>query len=706
MELVINSVWFLAGIDGITKGTYRILDVSIDEGIVIVFHLRPDSRLIRPDVIFINELAEASKQKKAYISIFPLPPHQLMDDSFIPEKHRLRRDNKYALVSVVLRHVNFLRDFVANRHSPILAIVAKQWSTTVITLYRSLNAFWRYGQDRNALLPFYVNSGAKGKSRRVNEVPLGAPRSSLTGTMTITTNYRLGEIDKDNFRKGLKKYYLKVAGKSLKDTYQCILRQYYKSEIQRSSIENEPPHVPTLRQFLYWRNKLFSKDTFIRKRSTPRDYMQNKRALMGGRFRSVLSPGSYFEIDATVADVHIVSELQRNHVLGRPTVYTVVDRASRMIVGLHVSLLYASWEAARQALANTFLPKAAFCQKFGIDIVEADWPCAHIPQRLFCDNGEMIGLAPNEYVVPFTQLEFAPSYRPDFKGIVEKRFDILNKNLLHGLVGTTRGGKFIRGEPDPRDKAIFTLKEVTALLIQTVLEHNRSRFDALVYSSRLLITHNLSPTPLHFWQIHLQQHHHALKQAGKEEILARLLPADTATMTRHGLRYNNLYYSCLRIVDEGWVSQARVNGRWSVDIRADKETTNYIYARLGDKEGFTRCELLARSREYGDLPVIETLFLQDWLKAQRGLQPVTVESINAQRHRHMVEQQAKKLADEAQADGGKKRQYRDIRSRRRQEMYLHAQKQPMLEPSSSEKSQLPQQDEYLPSSHRNKEQNS
>lgn len=321
-QLLINSVWFIGGIDGLTKGTYRILDISIDEGIAIVFHLRPDSRVVRPDVIFINALMDACQQKKASLSDFPLPPHQLMDDSFIPEKNRLRRDNKYELVSAIIREPDFLKDFVANCHSSVINRVAKQYNTTVVTLYRCLNAFWRYGQDRNALLPFYSNSGAKGKSRQVRETSQGAPRSSLTGTMMITKNYRLSDKDKDNFRKGLKKYYLKVAGKNLKETYQCLLRQYYSAEIQRASIENEPPHVPTLRQFLYWRKKLFSTETFIRTRSTPRDYMQNKRALLGGKFCQALSPGSYFEIDATVADVHIVSELQRNHVLGRPTVYT------------------------------------------------------------------------------------------------------------------------------------------------------------------------------------------------------------------------------------------------------------------------------------------------------------------------------------------------------------------------------------------------
>ncbi|MGK6717933.1 hypothetical protein ACKU3I_022385 [Serratia marcescens] len=54
-----------------------------------------------------------------------------------------------------------------------------------------------------------------------------------------------------------------------------------------------------------------------------------------------------------------------------------------MIVGLHVSMEYASWRAGRQALINSFTSKKEYCAEFGIEIEEADWPCNHIPQRCF-----------------------------------------------------------------------------------------------------------------------------------------------------------------------------------------------------------------------------------------------------------------------------------------------------------------------------------
>lgn len=133
--------------------------------------------------------------------------------------------------------------------------------------------------------------------------------------------------------------------------------------------------------------------------------------------------------------------------VGRPTVYLVVDRATRMITGMHVSYLYASWRAAAQALANCFSPKEAYCQLFGInDISDSRWPCSHVPTKLLCDNAELIGLKAQSAVVPFTELMFAPSYRADLKSIVESRFRILNHKAVHKLLGTTRGGFVVRGK--------------------------------------------------------------------------------------------------------------------------------------------------------------------------------------------------------------------------------------------------------------------
>lgn len=124
------------------------------------------------------------------------------------------------------------------------------------------------------------------------------------------------------------------------------------------------------------------------------------RALLGSVANTTVLPGDVFEIDSTVADVHLISSLNRRKVIGRPTIYTVVDRATRMIVGLHVSFIPCFMASRPTSVSKLLYAKKEYCRLFGISITDDDWPCSHIPLTLMCDNGEMIGLKPQEEMTP------------------------------------------------------------------------------------------------------------------------------------------------------------------------------------------------------------------------------------------------------------------------------------------------------------------
>lgn len=287
------------------------------------------------------------------------------------------------------------------------------------SITQHLLALWA---NQKCFLPVYANSGASGKLLQAMNGALGAPKVTRTLGIERAPKYIFTAKDRQDIRKALKKHYLKINGKSLADTYREYLRQYHGEEIKVADACARAPVVPSLRQFSYWRKQLFSDDTVIRKRSTGKDYLLKKRAVLGSALQDDLVPSSCYEIGATVADVYLVSSFGKQYSLGRPTIYSIVDRATRMIVGFHVSLYHASWRAARQALVNCFLLKADYCAQYGVTIDESEWPCSHVPKRFMCDNGEMIGLQPKEKLVPFTELSFAPCYHPDYKSFVKRRF--------------------------------------------------------------------------------------------------------------------------------------------------------------------------------------------------------------------------------------------------------------------------------------------
>lgn len=648
MELPRNSVWNVNDSDLLEDGIYRLLDVFQDVESVILYSLSDTSTIVRPIAVSLEGFIELVTSRIAKKAQYKLPVYLLVDEESVPDEHIIRRDKNHGLIKGILSDRTFIFDYATKKRSPQLAEYAKKVNVDRKSLARLLSQYWRNGQDKMALLPAFSNSGGSGRERTPTTKPLGAPKQPRTLAVDRAAKYIVKDDDKKKFKKALKTYYLKESGLTLAKTYKNLLKDSYSKEISLAEACGIPPLVPTEKQFSYWRTKLFSKDYVIKQRTSENDYLKNKRGALGSIIDNSYLPGAHFEIDATVADVHIVSEFGAQYILGRPTIYIVVDRASRMIVGMHVSLYHASWRAARQALTNSFLPKSNYCKSFGIDIEDSQWPCAHIPKELVCDNGEMIGIHPQKALAPMTQLSFTPPYRPDCKGVVEKRFDIINKEVLHELLGTTRGGQVIRGSRDPRKDAIYTLKEVTAEIIKAVLEHNRSIIDTLAFSSPLLIENDLSPTPNNYWKIHVSKHRHELQSAKSDDVIARLLPSAVVSMTLNGICFNGMYYSCSEIEELNLASVARSSGRWKLEARIDENTTNYIYVRLDKNREFIRCNLLPRSRILSDKFMFESDFIQDWVDMKQELTPTSTASIDDHTHRQEVTRQAKRRSKDAE----------------------------------------------------------
>jgi hypothetical protein len=75
------------------------------------------------------------------------------------------------------------------------------------------------------------------------------------------------------------------------------------------------------------------------------------------------------------------------------------------------------------ALENATLNKVAFCQEFGIQIDEADWPSHHLPEGILADRGELEGYNADNLVNALNvRVSNTPPYRADWKGIVERNF--------------------------------------------------------------------------------------------------------------------------------------------------------------------------------------------------------------------------------------------------------------------------------------------
>ncbi|MCY7296242.1 transposase [Alteromonas sp. a30] len=668
MQVEVNSVWNVGSLDGCVDGLYRVLAVYSEIDRIILFIIRDEKKLERPFSASLSSFLELVKQESITVSKYELPAYLSYKDEDIPKVQLLKRDNNYRLIADLVSQPDFLLDITTNTRSKLVVAQAKKQNTYVQKIYRALNLYWKYGQESNALLPAYKLSGGAGKARPAGNVKRGRPVQLSTPSLFVSQGVNTGEQDKINIQKAMQKFGLKGKKVTFSTVYEQMLKEFYSAELLLSETEHRDPKVPNYRSFLYWAKKLIPQNELIRKQTNKGDFERNRRGLIGSATDHTEVPGSCFELDATVLDVHIVSEFQRNHVLGRPTLYCLVDKESRMIVGLHVSMEYASWRAGRQALVNSFTSKKQYCERFGIEIEDDDWPCHHIPQRLLCDRGEFICKDAEQHAVPLIgHLSFAPPYRADWKGTVERRFKILNDKLVHQLMGTTRGRHHIRGDKDPRLEAALTLKEVTKMLIDAVLEHNSSVFDALAAQTTLLIESDLKPTPLNYWNIHLQKHKHSLIKANEADIRARLLPSVNVSMTSKGIRLNkDMYYQCDRIEFETWKTIARNSGNWKLEARIDQDNSSFIYVRLQSGENFTRCELMKRSSIFEEKHIADVVFFEDWKKLQLKNDKPGKASLERHNRKNEIIENARESLKAEPLLNNKAERTKDMKERRRQ----------------------------------------
>lgn len=671
MSLIINSIWKISGIGTVKDGCYRILALYHEVDICVIFPISEEvSKLRMPECILISDLNNSILRNKCQSATFDIPAYQISGEGDLPSIYYNKRDENYSLIKGLVEDSMFLLDLVVSHRSNKVsehALVHKTYSNKI---YRLLNRYWLYGQSKNALLPAWRNSGGNGLTRIAGNIKRGSPvrKSPFIDNTSVYRNVLEG--DKSIFLKSMKEFSPEGKKKSLSSIYDKMIKTYYANEISEAQVEGFEQKLPSKDSFRYWIKKLIPANELIERQASVKDFQLNKRALQGCATDHTEVPGSCFELDATVLDVHIVSSFNHRWIMGRPTVYLIVDKESRMVVGLHVSMEYASWRAGRQALVNAFTNKKSYCSRFGLEIEDEEWPCNHLPQKLLCDRGEFVCEQPEKLAVPLIgNLLIAPSGRADMKGIVERNFKILNDDLVHQLAGTTNGISYIRGEKDPRLDACLTLEEVTILLIEQILEHNSSTKNVLARQSLLMIASDLPLTPLNYWNIHLENHRHALRCANEADIRAQLLPRIFVSMTEKGIRLNkDMFYqwdspefSDLKII-------ARTSGRWKLEARVDQDNSEFIYVKMFDGEPFVRCNLMRMSAIFRKKHSADIEYVMDWNKRKASLPDFTPNSVKRYDIQQGVIFFAEKRQKEAKKNQSKSQRIKNIKEVRQNEI--------------------------------------
>ena len=467
--------------------------------------------------------------------------------------------------------------------------VAAETGSAKKTIYACLRQYWQRGCTPNALLPDYANSGGKGKKRASAEKKLGRPRSMTPGNGAIVDS-----LVEKMFRIVLDRYYLTEKQHSLPYAHRRFENMY-----AASNPEVPKEEYPTVAQLRYFYEREYVRPERIRLRSNKIEYQKDIRPLRGTATTGVHGPGARYEIDATIADIYLLSK-DRQRIVGRPTLYVVVDVYSRLITGFYVGFESPSYAAAMLALANAMSDKTELCRGYGYQIDKEDWPSIGLPDAILADRGELLGHQIEYLEEAFgVRIENPPPYRGDAKGIVERHFLTLQadfKPYAPGVVTRTTVKK--RGGKDYRLDATLTLEDFTKIVLGSILHRNCCAVLAK-YDRDAEMPDDLAAVPLKIWQWGVQHRSGRLRNAPSEALKIALLPRQKVTLSDYGIKCFGAFYTCKELLASGWLHRSGQNRPCSFLAAYDPVVADTIYLFPDDNStDYWECSLTDRSREY------------------------------------------------------------------------------------------------------------
>lgn len=341
------------------------------------------------------------------------------------------------------------------------------------------------------------------------------------------TQKRTRQASKSNqmIERAIRRYYFGAKRLSLRSAYEMMLLEDYVGP--EGGIDSDAPTWSQFRHYYYGHGfhrdpqKIIARDGLTK-------YQRDYRPAWGSSAGWRAQPGSY-QMDATQADIYLVSRQERSIVVGRPYIYLAVDTATHLIAGVYVG--FSCDETAVMAcIAQAASDKVEYCARYGIEITQEQWPSEGMPTEIITDQGrEFLGPRMSELCRRYgLEVLTLPPFRPDCKGAVEKTIDLLQqryKPMLRGR-GVIEDDAQERWATDYRTQATLDLDDFARVVIHSVLYLNSGRLvDGKTPAERWT---ELSPR---------------LMAVDPQELHIQTLPRDTAKLTRKGLRINRMWYA-------------------------------------------------------------------------------------------------------------------------------------------------------------------
>ena len=511
--------------------------------------------------------------------------------------------------------------------------------------YAWLGLWWRAGQLANALVPAYSVSAQARKAPTLGEKKLGRPRYGVEGNGLTGVNVTPEMVSLMRAARAFLDQ-----GFSVRKAYGKMLLLNFSDQVvvdgQRRNVVRPDHQIPSEDQFIYHVVRKIGRGDVLKAVKGDTRFERRNRARTGTTKNLADGPGSYYQIDATICDIYLRSRKYRNRLIGRPVLYIVIDVYTRMIVGFHVALSGPSWETAKLALMNAMSDKVAYCATLGRTITEAQWPSRHLCRRLVIDRGTDVAGINGAAAAKGLRYKRArlPPYRPDWKGLVESRFDLIHEGEIKWAPGATHGRE--RGEPKHQLDAKYTMATFNELILNCVLNYNRS-FQVDNPPSNYVSADGRPPTPLDLWDFGCTACA-APQVADPRRVQANLMHVGSARETDKGLLFGGLHYQS--IDPERMRMFRRVPGRrWAThEIRHDPRDVSSILLPVDGGARFETFHLTPADEDFNGWTRDE---VADFRAAKREGRRLAADDQHAAMSEHQANQADLERRVEAETDG-------------------------------------------------------
>lgn len=476
------------------------------------------------------------------------------------------------------------------RRPALLKVQAARVNMSPKALRAFLRMYWSGGQNQDALLGHYYRSGridettdgalnvvekspngpqavifapAKQKSRGRHPADEGHRPFAIPAAlreMLLTDAKELYETD----------YRISVSGVTT-----TLLNRYFAIRDADGNLLHEEDGAarlkpvgqrPSYRQIQYMLTKALVLSAAFKRRNSEAEYQNDHAPSTGSVLDDTMGPGDVYEIDATVLDVYVVARANRRHIIGKPALFLVIDRSSRLITGFYLTLENPSWAEATQAILSISGDWEALCKRLGVPYKKSDWPAAGVmPNRIFGDRADMITFESNALCDGVNvQVTNAPALMSADKAIVESGFKSLQAKLRQHAPGyePPLNVHKRRGKAYHRDAAL-TLDEMAAVLLRIIIAHNKKAKQGYQASPEEILSGS-STAPIDIWQDAVQERMGLMTRMPIDLLRRKLMPRGTATVTKQGVYFLGCTYEAPELAE--WFARASIKGTFDVQV--------------------------------------------------------------------------------------------------------------------------------------------